>query len=75
MKRRIGEALKNIRLAGQREQSEIAEALGISQPMISRIESGKAGASAVQLVLWAEACKVDFLFLCKMVKLRLDDKK
>lgn len=75
MKRRIGEALKNIRLAGQREQSEIAEALGVHPSVISRIETGQSGVSMVKVVLWAEACKVDFLFVCKMVKLSLDDKK
>lgn len=75
MKRRIGEALKNIRLAGQREQSEIAEALGVHPSVISRIETGQSGVSMVKVVLWSKACKVDFVFVCKIIKNFLDDEK
>ena len=59
-KEAIGQALKRVRLDAKKTQSEIGEALGVSQVQVSKLETGASDVTVWQVFKWAVECGVTF---------------
>lgn len=55
---KIGGAMRTAREAAERTQRAVAEEIKTKQPQISRWEKGKSNFGVVQLLKYAEACRV-----------------
>ncbi len=64
------EELKALRSSAGLSQSQLAEALGVGQDLISRSEGGSRRVDVLELTLWAHACGTTLEAFAK----RLDDR-
>lgn len=61
-KKKLGERIRRARLDADMKQSDLAEKLGISQGVISNVETGVSTIDAPDLPRWAEALGKPIMF-------------
>jgi transcriptional regulator with XRE-family HTH domain len=64
--------LRDLRRARRLRQSDLAERLSSSQPIVSRVESGERRLDIVELVVWLRALDTDLVSFAKQLNVRLD---
>lgn len=67
MKKKIAQVLRAVRIKAGKEQKQLAWALGITQPAISKIENGQTSLSVGDSFLWAYECGLTFESLMSQV--------
>lgn len=64
--------LRDLRRSRRLRQLDLAERLGSSQAIVSRVESGERRLDIVELVVWLRALDTDLVAFAKQLNLRLD---
>jgi transcriptional regulator with XRE-family HTH domain len=64
--------LRDLRRSRRLRQLDLAERLGSSQAIVSRVESGERRIDIVELVVWLRALDTDLVSFAKQLKRRLD---